>query len=276
MVVDSNVLVVAFDGLDHDLIERFDCQNLQQTEFGRIDNRSAVNKVVTSELFASFLTGEHADVHGVSGLRRWPATRKGRLLAWTDTYLPGPVHGGIRRILNGQQRTYYRADLTNETFLDHVDDARTIRFPSYDKQTLHDRIWTGLSLYDDAELCNDDSLAEFHYRRHELFRNLQYPFEVLLCHFIRSDTIQHIHEEEAKDSPEVLKPYYAMFDDLAGEIIEAAEEYDYVFFLSDHGLPEGDEHNENAFYSVNEPLGLDEPRLTDFHDLFLELLNVDQ
>jgi hypothetical protein len=272
--VTSNLLIVAFDGADHDLIQRFGCENLQQVEFGRIDNHSHVNNVVTSELFASFLTGKPTDVHGIEGLRRWPDTRRGRLME-RMSFLPAPAHNGFRRLLDAQQRTYYCADLEHETFLDAVENTRSINFPAYDKQTLHDRIWTGLSLYDDLDLTDTDSRAEYFYRRRELLRHLQYAFDVLACHFIRLDTIQHIHEESAWDDPSILKPYYAMIDALAGEIRAEADEYDYVLFMSDHGRPEGKEHNHNAFYSVNEPLNLGQPSLVEFHDLVLELLEAD-
>jgi hypothetical protein len=60
-------LVVAFDGLDKELIEEFGLGNVKQSEFGEIENHESVNKIVTSELFACFLTEEEYNEHGIRG-----------------------------------------------------------------------------------------------------------------------------------------------------------------------------------------------------------------
>lgn len=66
-----NCLVVAFDGLDHHLINRYGCDALREMEeFGTFDNHTGIHSVATSELFASFITGKtHVD-HGVTGLSK--------------------------------------------------------------------------------------------------------------------------------------------------------------------------------------------------------------
>lgn len=75
---------------------------------------------------------------------------------------------------------------------------------------------------------------------------------------------------------EKVKETYHEMDELAGEIIERAEEngFDTIIFMSDHGLPTVEEggHNENAFYSCNHELFGDKtPHITDFHDRILQL-----
>jgi hypothetical protein len=53
----GDVLVVALDGLDCELIKEFGLGNIKQDEFSKIDNQAGMNSVNTSELFASFITG---------------------------------------------------------------------------------------------------------------------------------------------------------------------------------------------------------------------------
>jgi len=67
-----STLIVAFDGLDIDLIRRYDCETfLEMDEFGTVDNNTGITTRYTSELFASFITGETHEKHGVTGLTKW-------------------------------------------------------------------------------------------------------------------------------------------------------------------------------------------------------------
>jgi predicted AlkP superfamily phosphohydrolase/phosphomutase len=71
----KKVVVIAFDGLDKDLIEEFGLENLTQQEFGSIDNVSGMSSIKTSELFASFITGKNFENHGVKGIRKWDSQK---------------------------------------------------------------------------------------------------------------------------------------------------------------------------------------------------------
>lgn len=67
---EGSVLVVAFDGLDKDFIEKFELENIQQKEYSELDNKSGISSIKTSELFASFITGDTWEEHGVQGLEK--------------------------------------------------------------------------------------------------------------------------------------------------------------------------------------------------------------
>ena len=96
-----------------------------------------------------------------------------------------------------------------------------------------------------------------------------------MCHLHRTDHHQHQYGDPSISTydEEKLQDLYEETDDLAGRIVGFFEEdYDYIIFMSDHGLPTEKEHNENAFYSCNKELFGDEtPHITDFHDKILEL-----
>ena len=60
-------------------------------------------------------------------------------------------------------------------------------------------------------------------------------------------------------------------DELAKKIKQKALQkgYERIIFMSDHGLPAEEGHNENAFYSSNKELfGEEKPHITDFYDKF--------
>lgn len=67
----SKVLVIAFDGLDKELIDKFQLNNVPQYEYGFIENRENIKEVKTSELFTSFITGLTWEEHGIQGIKKW-------------------------------------------------------------------------------------------------------------------------------------------------------------------------------------------------------------
>lgn len=66
----DNLVIIAFDGADKELIEEFNLESIKQKEFGAIDNSSGIKYRYTCELFASFITGETYEKHGVIKLRK--------------------------------------------------------------------------------------------------------------------------------------------------------------------------------------------------------------
>lgn len=68
----KSVLVVAFDGLDKELIERFACSNLlEMKEYGSIDNSTKVKTIGTGELFISFQTEVTSQQHGINRIKKF-------------------------------------------------------------------------------------------------------------------------------------------------------------------------------------------------------------
>jgi hypothetical protein len=56
--MENKTLIIAFDGLDYELIQEFGLETIPQREFGKIDNTTGITSIVTYELFASFITGK--------------------------------------------------------------------------------------------------------------------------------------------------------------------------------------------------------------------------
>jgi len=287
----KSILVVAFDGLDKELIDEFGLTNIKQEEFGSIDNQSNMSEIKTSELFASFITGENYNVHGVKGLVRHPKSYRRKFI---DMILPESVRGSVRGLtriehaLKGlldvnDPRKHTKSDINGKTIFEEIENSRALFVPSYNPDLIFEAGEGFLPLKLGKGI---DRTAEFWDRRcysirkEDLFSELENdiipPRDFLMCHFHRPDIYHHLYgdREEGEFDKLKLRPMYEEIDGLAEEIkLKAIEKgYEHIIFMSDHGLPTEKGHNENAFYSCNKELfGEETPHITDFYDRILEL-----
>ena len=281
-----STLVIAFDGLDYELIKEFDLEHIPQKEFGKIDNHTRVTQIVTSELFASFITGKTHEVHGVRSLVKWSNPRiemfekkvEGSRFFDKFRQLREAIFESINE-LNAQKRKYRREDLHCETIFEKLEESRAMFVPAYNPSIFWvlradlEPIKYGYSLEETADHLDT---RDYRYRKETLFSQLENEFveprDFLMCHFHRPDTYQHLFGDEHIGilDKERLRPMYEEMDQLAEQIRKKAEEkgYDRIIFMSDHGLPaKGAGHNKNAFYSCNKELfGDEEPHITDFYN----------
>ena len=282
-------LVIAFDGLDKELIEEFDLKNIPQQEFGRIDNSTDIKFRNTSELFASFITGETFEKHGVKSLKKWSNPRIDSFENKVDGNWFFDKFKGIRQVisesingLSARKTKYREEDLLCESIFEELEDSRAMFVPSYNPSIFWS-IGGGLEPlkhgYSLEEAADHWDTREHSYRRQELFEELDNEFvesrSFLMCHFHRSDLFQHLYGDKriGMFDKDKLRKMYEEIDELALEIKNKAEESDYdrIIFMSDHGLPDEKQHNKNAFYSCNKELfGNEEPHITDFYSKFLE------
>jgi len=283
----EKVLVIAFDGLDKELIEEFNLENIQQKEFGTIDNQTGMKNIYTSELFASFITGKNWQEHGIEHLTTWEDKNKGRLI---ETLAPKSIvestkgfhrlRETLKTLLKTDEVKYSQEHLETETLFDKIDNSRPMYIPGFNPtifwqlkaETLPLEYGYGADIA--AEFWDT---REHEFRTKNLFSELENdivsPRDFLMVHLHRTDFHQHLYGDPTgvldKDK---LRKLYQETDELAGEILEkAGDKYDTVIFMSDHGLPAKKGHNEKAFYSSNTKLFEDTPKITDFHDKILEM-----
>lgn len=276
----ENTLIIAFDGLDHELIQKFNLKHVVQEEFGTIDNEAGMSSIITSELFASFITGKTYKQHGIKGLFYYDGGKKGQIIdKITDPKLVQNIRGfhRLRKILMAatgvKKRRYTKEDLHVDTIFEKIDGSRAMFIPGYNP----DKFWemkceaTPLEYgYDIETYLEFWDNRSYEHRKRMLFRELDLMARpLLMCHFHRTDTYQHMYGDKEIDSydEEKLLKLYQETDQLAKEIKEKAQEigYDRIIFMSDHGLPSNHGHNINAFYSSNKPLFPDKtPKITDF------------
>ncbi|MFB6158481.1 MAG: alkaline phosphatase family protein [Candidatus Nanohalobium sp.] len=280
----DKVLIIAFDGLDYELIQEFGLENVPQEEFGTIDNTSGVNTVVTTELFASFITGETWEEHGALGLGKHKKDWLNSFENSLNRYRFFKKFSGLRRsfyeqvpFFEGGRTSFTREDLRSPALFDKVSNSKAIDVPSYSVGYNVDL----MGILDENGLSHAvEELDRFtEWKKRELFDEMEEGHDLIMAHFHKPDHIHHWFWEVGK--MDKVEETYREMDEFAGEILEKAEEngFDTVIFMSDHGLPdvENGGHNENAFYSCNHELFGDRtPHITDFHDKVLELTNQEE
>ncbi|MFB6295028.1 MAG: alkaline phosphatase family protein [Candidatus Nanohaloarchaea archaeon] len=276
----ESVLVVAFDGLDKDLIDQYNLTHLTQTEYGTIDNHTGMKEINTDELFASFITGETWEEHGVTGIKSWD----NRLLNVVDRWFPkrGVLFrigdrgkDIVKAVLGADRSRYTRDELACETLFDQVPDSTALNVPVYN-------IVPGIDVFSyvldrfGAEYAVREARKEFEQRKTEFRSVLEDDYTFLMAHFHFIDSMNHLFGHPVTDE-ERLRDAYEEIDEFSQEILDLVEDrFDTVIFMSDHGLPTETQHNENAFYSCNHALFPDtEPHITDFHDTILHHLDTD-
>jgi hypothetical protein len=279
----EKVLVVAFDGMDKELIDEFDLDYIPQEEFGGIDNSTGISRRMTSELFASFITGENHSVHGVKGLDK-SLNKWDRLV---DYIIPDFAVNRVRGFHRLKQALTFadefdsmkhtKDDLDEETLFEKIDASLPLYVPSYNPESFwllaypHELVKYGEEerfikecRYDTDLRLNNGTATQ------PAFNDITKSFwDFIMLHLHDPDGFQDTGYGD-------LKQEYERLDEIAGRILEEYEEWT-VIFMSDHGRPEKEgsglwEHNENAFYSCNRELFEDEtPHITDFHDKILNL-----
>lgn len=273
----EKVLVVAFDGMDKELIESYGLENVSQKEFGSIENSAGIKERMTSELFASFITGTTHENHGVEGLSTsldWRDRFVEYIFPrWTIENIPGMFR--LKTLVRGdsqKERTYTKSDLNEQTLFEKIELSLPLYVPSYNP----DPIWhTGFphkitpnfseESWVDITRWHTEARLNFGIGNQPAFFDVSKGFwEFIMLHLHDPDSFQDTGLGN-------LEEEYDRLDRITEEILTEYEGWT-IIFMSDHGRPDGRQHNENAFYSCNKELFGDEtPHITDFHDTILEL-----
>jgi predicted AlkP superfamily phosphohydrolase/phosphomutase len=276
----DKLLIVAWDGLDHELIQRYDVDNVMLDNFGKIDNDSMMKKRSTSELYTSFITGTNYKIHGVTGINKFNA--RGKVL---ETVMPPKIRGGLPvtsiiyqklwDLIGADKRKYEKKDLKTNTLFDVINDSKALNVPGYNpgfgwSANLKSHTLDEL-MYRDNPMKEAEKTVEMLFeKRWKRFQQVfDSGFNVVMSHFHYPDYIQHFHgTKDINFDEDKMRELYEEVDKYSERVKEYADMYGYdLLFMSDHGLPQGYEHNKNAFYSHNiegEFVG-DRPGITDFY-----------
>lgn len=279
----DRLLIVAFDGMDKDLIEEFELQNIPQEEFGTLDNHTDITRIMTSELFASFITGKTHEEHGITGLKKGENRRrdsyKSKLKNLGISNVPGFYRIYSLLFEKNDKRKYLPGDLQSKTIFSKADAGKSLYVPVHSPSPLF-------------MLGYPHSIMEFE-GQYDIIKNTKFDtnrrlkggiggqpglfdiskefWNLVMIHLHDPDPIQDI----GVDKPDLEKRYREL-DEIAGKIKEEFTGWN-IIFMSDHGRPKdtnaAHEHNENAFYSSNIDLFEEQtPKITDFHDKIIEEL----
>ena len=228
------MIILALDALDLQQVQKFNCENLMQEEYGQT-SISDFDQERTVVLWASFLTGKNMEAE-IPIKTQW------------EFKVP-----------------------PEQTFLKFFETNKTIDVPAFSyKQENHEEERRLLKGYfeDKATLEEYDAVA---WRNHEEnkkeFFGAVGRFELVMGYFNLADSIGHLSFGITEKMAEV----YRELEKLAENVKDADK---FVLVVSDHGMKAvgryGD-HSRNGFYSCNHKLGLNIPKITSFNNLIRRL-----
>jgi hypothetical protein len=276
MTSEGGVLVVAFDGMDKELVEEFSPSNIIQEEFGSIDNSTGISKRMTSELFASFITGKTYESHGVKGLskpdKKWKEDfLNSKIVDYARNNVRGfhRVHQTLKAALRYNSYHYTKDDIQEKTLFDEINASLPLYVPSYNPDPywsagIPHKFFNNLPNQEAINSARRDTQRRLHFgsSNSPAFFDITPEFwDFIMLHLHDPDVF---HDTYTGD----LEEEYNRLDEIAGQILEFIPDSWTVIFMSDHGkmMNEKFEHNTNAFYSCNKELfSTEEPKITDFY-----------
>ncbi|MFB6200000.1 MAG: hypothetical protein ABEJ83_03915, partial [Candidatus Nanohaloarchaea archaeon] len=195
-------MIVAFDGLDKNLIEEYNLSKVCQDEFGTIENSEGINQIVTDELYASFITGKTYRSHGVMGLGR-PSSDLIDKIEKLDRYWIFRKSRGFRKkfyklapLINYSTRKYNKKDIRSDTIFEKLQNSLAIDIPSYN-------VGYHIKLLEVLEQGNleeaEKELQRFtKWKKWELFDEMEKDHSLIMAHFHKPDHIHHWYWEVGK------------------------------------------------------------------------------
>lgn len=229
------MIILALDALDIQQVQKFNCKNLMQKEYGKT-SISDFKQERTVVLWASFLTGKNMEAE-IPLKTQWDFN-----VPFEQTFLKF-------------FKTYKTVDVPAFSYKqqNHAEQRQLLREYFEDKTTVGE--------YDKVIWRNHEE------NKKEFFGAVG-KFDLVIGYFDLADAIGHLSFGITEKMAEV----YHELDKLAETVRDPDI---FVLVISDHGMKAigryGD-HNRNGFYSLNHELGLNLPKITSFYDLIMELI----
>lgn len=276
--IELKVCVVALDALEYTLVNRGDYPNLKQPEYGLVEINVSTHGLRTPVIWASFITGEKPEKHGVIDEAEWdkPWAKLLRKISNKFGLYRIPGKGKILEKSSLARRKIYSEEHFRSrdipTIFDYVEKTVVISVPSYNEWTdsLKARGKLGAIGNPLREKELEKYVWEMFYRKKEkTLELLESDWELFMVHFFIVDIIQHMWWYKA----DYLRNLYNEMDKTARQIKMKLPKNTFLLIVSDHGSLKG-YHTPYAFYSCSEPLDLKNPKITDFASIILQKLGV--
>jgi len=271
-------LILAYDGLDHDLVETLSLSSILQREHGRVDVPivGGIDDPSTPIVWTSFITGEPPEIHGVDmpvmwdneldGLRSFVRRHRGIHNILKRFKVGHRVREAVGARLSFPSRKNIRVD----TFFEVVEPSVALGVPVYNKN-LEEIYPIGdvMRARQDPEylpVFEERVRGIFDEEVETLFDALGRDWRLLMIHFHITDLFGH-----AFWGTEKLATLYEEMDLLTKRVKARLREDDLVLIISDHGMSRLG-HTKKGFYSFNVKIGLVDPDIKDFFNIVTGLL----
>jgi len=272
------VLILAYDGLDHDLVETLSLRNILQREHGKVEVPivGGIDDPSTPIVWTSFITGEPPEVHGVDMPQMWDNEFDG-LRSFVRRHRG--IHNILKRFKIGQKvreatgaRSSFpsRKNIKVDTFFEVVKPSVALGVPVYNKN-LEEIYPIGdvMRARQDPEylpVFEERVRGIFDEEVKILFDTLEGEWRLLMVHLHITDLFGH-----AFWGTEKVATLYEEMDLLTKRVKARLREDDLVLIISDHGMSKLG-HTKKGFYSFNVKIGLVNPDIKDFFNIVTGLL----
>jgi len=229
------MIILALDALDLNLVQKFQCKNLMQVEYGQTDI-SDFNLERTIVLWASFLTGKNME------------TRIPIKTQWDFQLDP------------------------QETFLKFFNPYKTIDVPAFSFKQSHAEERKHLKKYFDNKGSTEeyDSVVwKNHEENKKEFFDSIGRFDLIMGYFNLADAIGHL----SFGVPQKMRDVYCELEELAKEIKETDDFILTISDHGMKAVGIYGDHTKNGFYSANRKLALNLPKITDFYNILRNTKN---
>lgn len=288
------VLIIGLDGLDYDLVTKWDLKVFKQKIYGK-HYVGLVSKLYTPILWSMFLTGLNVEKHGydLGSLKR---KRSADALKWNflkTLYLVRrkvPIKKlGLRKVLVslGLAKKYPPSImpeyLLKQSFLERAKKfglkVCAVEVPGYNEESnekyrsLHST-YTFKGLREKLNFINDvmDDCNE------RIFKALNYviaDYDLIFVYLPLPDIAHHLLFKSLRELVE-LRKIYGKLEKKVQQLTSYANVKNYVILIvSDHGFDlKNYYHSSWGFWSLNKNIEIANKlkKITDFHDLILFLL----
>lgn len=269
--------ILGIDSLEYTLVEKLNLKNIKQNEYGKVILPQT--KLLTPLLWATFITGTME--HGINSftVRRKPIIKiGGGLLQKIGIPQDAQPRHFMRRVLlkiGLSTSSVDKRDLKTKTIFDYAKNPITISIPAYNEWGAIHRLRLKypfiklLEKHDKREIqnCIETNWRIFYEKlKHTKEALDSLSWDLLMVHFLILDTLGHLYWNK----PAKIRDAYRFMNSTVGEILSKLKNH-WVLIVSDHGMEKGI-HTNYAFYSSNIPLGLKNPKLTDFYDIIIQKL----
>lgn len=272
----NKILILAFDGLEYELVKKFRLKGLKQRVYGYIDV-SDFTHILTPIIWRSFITGLDPKEHGVYSWWRVSNNKYiDRIAHWIRYNLPiikNISNYKLRRLLKvlGILKLTDRSDISYPTIFDYAENPIALFIPSYNEEPWIREAYS--KAMNTSVQAFDKVLWEIHkYRVSKLMKALRRDWDLLMAWFDLADWTGHIYM--GRSNIKMLKAYLEL-NRLASMVSRLINDKTLLMIVSDHGMMPGEsggEHSPRAYYSFNKDINWRPKKITDYFHFIKEIL----
>lgn len=269
------IYILGLDGLEHEFVEKWECSNLKQREYGKI--KVPINKFgrvpTTPQVWMSFLCGKRISIDfGTFYLAR---TMIVRILKFARKYadlslgLAGKVKTTkqIRgHFSNMTVENYLNQKLNQETFLD-ITNSEKINVPYYNYD---DKAREIVSAFGKGKISMQETVAGlnliYETRKQQILETVETVRnkDVVFAYMHYPDILQHFFFH----TPSKIRGHYVDLENFVSLLKRKLDDSTLFLIISDHGFDlKTETHSTYGFYSSNVNLDPKPERITDFYEI---------